>query len=432
MPVFPPAGKCTTGKILSLSSVLFLLIFFVFAPASPNAQDRQSLTDSICCTCHADVCEADLGRAYVHLPFQQQQCTVCHVADAETFEAEAGEPAPLQTVVQKKNIRWFEYTVTPAAEAWFFIPDDLAGRGRLIVSASNAMGRSSEKLLKLPPIETLPAKKTDSRAPVIEAVKVIGVYRSVLTSAHIGWTTDKIADSEVRYGIGNLQHSVNQDKLTTDHTIVLQNLQADREYQYVVLSRDVFGNSAISAKGTFTTANLSAAPPVHYEKTDKTAIRLSADFFRNGDVYLVKLTASQPVTLLVGSLTPPEAAKHYSGMDTGQAADAVITGAPGHAPLRNADDIATVVCRKCHAEMFTSGNHAVNTGPAAGMIIPADYTTTSDGHLSCLTCHDPHSADFEHMTVKSRRRELCVGCHKGYDKVPGKRSDPLLMAKQNF
>lgn len=78
--------------------------------------------------------------------------------------------------------------------------------------------------------------------------------------------------------------------------------------------------------------------------------------------------------------------------------------------------------------MFKVGNHAINRGPSAGMIIPADYSVNSTGHITCITCHDPHGSDFRYITVKPRARELCVGCHKGYDLTPDKRPNIMLMA----
>jgi predicted CXXCH cytochrome family protein len=58
-------------------------------------------------------------------------------------------------------------------------------------------------------------------------------------------------------------------------------------------------------------------------------------------------------------------------------------------------------CAECHDAAKT---HAHVTGP------PAKDPRTGEA-LSCVSCHEPHSSNFEHMMSFDEKRDLCVQCH---------------------
>ncbi len=93
---------------------------------------------------------------------------------------------------------------------------------------------------------------TYSEPPAISDVKV-----SYLTgdTAGISWTTDKLTDSEVYYGLASGQESSStaSSSLTIAHQIFIQNLTPETTYYYVVRSVDPLGNAASSTELTFTT-----------------------------------------------------------------------------------------------------------------------------------------------------------------------------------
>ncbi|PIV85670.1 MAG: hypothetical protein COW52_01005, partial [Nitrospirae bacterium CG17_big_fil_post_rev_8_21_14_2_50_50_9] len=60
------------------------------------------------------------------------------------------------------------------------------------------------------------------------------------------------------------------------------------------------------------------------------------------------------------------------------------------------------LCQNCHSVL---GKHV---HPMAG-----NYKDPVTGRmLTCASCHDPHSSDFEKLTRGERTRELCARCHK--------------------
>jgi predicted CXXCH cytochrome family protein len=380
-----------------LPTLLFLLNTIVFNLIPQTALAEQPSAGTRCCRCHNDICEVNLKKMYVHLPFLQNRCSVCHVDDG----AAAGE----ETKTSSKEIAWLGEHFSPAVNHWFIIPADLIGSDKLIVVARDVMGQSHEERIPLPAIETMQLKVNDGKPPGISSAVGVGVYRGIMISARIDWLTDEESDSEIQYGIDTLKYSVKADQLTTDHEIVLQNLKAGQKYQYIIICRDIFGNRAESDGMFFSTDNLSPYPPLEYGQ-QKTDIVLDARFLRNGDSYLVKFTANQPVILSVGSERVTD--------DEEIIPAAVIADNPDHLPMRSREELSISVCNRCHAGIKDTGSHPVNVGAGLEVTIPADYSTGPDGRITCMTCHTSHASRFQFRTIKSASQELCVGCHEGY------------------
>ena len=394
---------------------LFVMLFSVlFEAVSQNLQAEESPDNSNCCECHNDIFEDNISKTSIHPPFLQQQCSICHIHDGTALEDEI-------YATSIKNIDWLDANFSPAIKHWFNIPFELVSSDRLIMVASDNLGKSHEEVLPLPAVEMI-HQMVDESIPYIITPEVLGVYRGILISASIGWTTEEESDSEIRYGIDTLRYAVGVDEFTTAHKIVLQNLKSNQNYQYIVISRDIFGNRTESEVGYFSTENLSPAPPMESEQHQEADILLGTQFFRNGDSYIVIITANKPVTLKVGTEIINEKDAEYFG--------AVTINNPNHLPMRSRNELFISVCRNCHANIFNHVSHPVNVGPSPEMTFPDDYRTNSVGDITCTTCHASHASNFKYRTVKSASLELCVGCHEGYDLSPEERSRTILMVSK--
>ena len=76
--------------------------------------------------------------------------------------------------------------------------------------------------------------------PVISTIIVSAISHS---SATITWTTDKVADSQVAYGLTATYGTLSplQAALVTTHSIVLNGLAASTTYHFQVRSRNAQG-----------------------------------------------------------------------------------------------------------------------------------------------------------------------------------------------
>jgi predicted CXXCH cytochrome family protein len=399
--------------LLEYSLGLFVVLFSIlFEGFSQNLQAEVSSDSPSCCQCHNDIFEADISKTNVHQPFLQQKCSVCHIEDV-TSEEEVN-------LTSSKNINWLDANITPAVEHWFNIPVDLISGGELIAVASDELCKSHEEVLPLPAFEML-QQKVDESSPYIITPEVLGVYRGILISACIGWSTDEESDSEVRYGIDNLRCSVKADNFTTEHEIVLQNLKSNQNYQYIVISRDIFGNRNESEIANFSTVNLSSEPQQESEQHHEADIQLDAQFFRNGNSCLLLITANYPVALKIGTEIINE-----GGEET---LETSIPNDQNHLSMRNGNDLMVSVCIKCHPGRIHMVEHKINKFPPTETQISADYSTNSDGRITCVTCHANHASNYKFRTIKSTSQELCVGCHKGYDLSTEEQSSKRVTAR---
>ncbi len=100
-------------------------------------------------------------------------------------------------------------------------------------------------------------------APVVQPPVISSVATSNVTynSATITWVTDKLSDSLVNYGIGNVNTSapLNSNQVT-NHSVTLTGLTPSSTYSYQVVSKDTNGLTTQSSLYTLTTP----AAPVQF------------------------------------------------------------------------------------------------------------------------------------------------------------------------
>ena len=148
-------GKPGNGIIILNSSVLFYAIIFTsflmaaslfLAAGAQNASAADNAVDQACVKCHMDMVQENMSKAYVHAPFMQHQCSVCHVNDGITVEENKKDAPAENKKVPAKNIRWIDYNVSPAVESWFFIPAEKVSHADLVVSAFSDSQQNFQKI----------------------------------------------------------------------------------------------------------------------------------------------------------------------------------------------------------------------------------------------------------------------------------------------
>ena len=380
-----------------LLSFIVILFSVLFEAVFQNLQAEESPAGPSCSECHTETVNAAISKINVHLPFLQQRCTLCHIEEIKADKE-------VTAITSFENINWLDSDFSPALKHWFKIPTDDISSDKLLVIACAGMGKFHEEVFYLPAIETLQEKLVES-TPYLLVPEVIGVYRGVLVSALIGWSTREESDSEVRYGIDSLNFSEKSDEFTTDHQILLQNLKSNQKYQFKSISRDILGNSTESEIAFFATDNFSPAVAKKYEPQPEIDIRLEAQFFKNENSYLVSITANYPVKLKIGSETVKDEGRILAELSIPNDLD--------HLSMRSSNDLYVAVCKKCHPGRLHILEHQVDKNRSTGITIPAEYPIGRDGRITCVTCHANHASNYQYRTIKEASRELCVGCHSG-------------------
>ncbi|MEW6218287.1 MAG: cytochrome c3 family protein [Thermodesulfobacteriota bacterium] len=370
-------------------------------PAAHSAPAADPNDPEACYECHKQECDESLAKPFIHLPFLRRECHVCHLAPTRTATKGARGRA---TTDMPRNLRWLGESGLAQPEHVFVIPpadvDDV-----LYVKASNGHGGLVSEQLDLPPLEDLPPLVNDHTPPRIADLKVKEVRRGVFYSATIAWRTDEVADSRVLYGVGAMDNeSPTDNDLSLKHEVLLSGLKAKTTYSFRVASQDMFGNRSESQAMELSTAT-SVSPVEVAAEAGSEVIELEHTILRNGDRYLVRFAANQPVRLAVGAPPPVRTAAAPEPRARASKPD-------DHPPLRSELETNITICYTCHKEAKDVLSHPVNVYPREGMTIPEEYNTLEDGRITCNSCHADHGASIEFRLRKPSKKELCIGCHK--------------------
>jgi len=98
-----------------------------------------------------------------------------------------------------------------------------------------------------------------SGAPVVSNLTIEPNPNSTI-SAYVSWTTDEPGNSEVQFGIGEVEFRIVSDALVTDHRVLVIGMYADSDYVVKALSTNTAGVG--SAEGSFTTGSLPSEVPL--------------------------------------------------------------------------------------------------------------------------------------------------------------------------
>jgi len=391
------------GMFIRVNGLLWAMVVFTaaFFPARPvRAAHLQE-----CYQCHGAALEAKKNKMYIHSPFGQQECTVCHL---ESELAPVKKKNSSRAVDERQKIFWFGESSLPDTTHWFLVPAKKMG-AVFLAEARGGRGALFRKEIAVPPLAGIPEAEDSGKPPSISGVRVLEVQRGLFLSATIAWETDVITDARVRYGQSDLnQTSVRNSRLGRKHQVVLTDLKPGKTYRYSVLSSDLFRRQSASEPLTFSTAKPFAAPQARVADIRPSGgeVPLGSRFRKAGENYLLELTTDQPVSLFIG-------AREGAAQGSRTAEKISIAGNldESHAGLNTKFATTMQVCDKCHRH-HSATSHPINVYPKRGMVIPPEYPTLPDGRVTCMSCHETHGSDRSFRLIKAGQRELCVGCHR--------------------
>ena len=374
-------------------TALALTIFLVvFLPHSVQANDFQGCSD-----CHKEALDIDSKQTYLHSSFIQKQCEACHVPKLSASAQKSLKKRGLLTGLNfQHRIYWLADTTMKDTSHGFLLSNDKLGE-ILIVELCGTDGKYSLHEIAIPSLTDLSEIEDSGKPPTISKVQVLKVHQGVFTSVTIGWQTNTLADSLIRYGINNLSKKSNFNKrLGRQHQVVLSNLKPKETYRFTAVSQDLFGRREVSEPLTFSTST-----PLTMTQSDNSGnlpagngdAGISSLFQRYGTDYLLDLTLEQPSSVNIGSKGD---AFGRNKSHTGLSRDAMLY-------------IQT--CFNCHNGSDVC-DHPVKVKPTKkGLFIPPEYPTLPNGQITCISCHAPHSSHNQFLTRKHYKQELCVSCH---------------------
>ena len=416
-------------KIAHTLIILSAVILFLTTSSTITSGKRRTIVK--CTICHAEVLSDFRSKKVIHEPLLNEKCATCHIVGAKVERTPKDRKEEFEALTPKKStsrkktqkISWFQRGSEHETTHWLKFSSDQVG-DNIIIQAKDAEGCTKERWFHLPVLEDANEQVDDEKAPAITDVEVIEIKRGVLISARIRWKTDETADSLVKYGISSSDISSDSIPMFSKmHEVELTALKPKKTYVYTVISKDIYGNLAISEELTFATDTFFSPPPPEPVKTAEEEEKeehkahemiIEPEISSFNESYVLKINLDTPAAIAVGypkgaaKTKRVEVARHT---DKGKNQKRTKLSKAGHPLLTSETEINNTICLTCHSEINTTLSHPLQVRPRKGMIVPKEYPL-ADGMIVCMTCHRRHASDNPHRLIKSGKRELCIGCHK--------------------
>ena len=376
--------------------IIFLQVITLFFGFSPVA--TQAAHSINCLECHKKYVYNELKNSFVHQPFLQKNCIICHSPDW-VDNAAASDGKALFPIKTKK----LGSGHNPARIHLFSIPKDLEPN-ILFVEANYGTNKTFRTKLRVPPFDSIKTLSSDATPPVISNIHVTEIQRNDMVTARIRWETDKLASSSFYYGIGEPdKHTSSSSCYMSKHFIDLTTLEPDETYNFVVKVEDIYGNSRKSTPYSFSTDKSFKVKETKQTTHSQVPMALNSEIFRSEDNYLIRLNATQPVSIEISTYDMP----NFPLLKE------ITNRAPAnHPPLKNIYETNVLTCETCHLAPNDRFSHLVNFRAKLGSNIPSQYPRLPDGQISCITCHLQHGSNTQFHLRESSDRTLCIGCHK--------------------
>ncbi len=384
-------GKHILSSVLLAIAVVFFIWFLLLAAPGDLSWSRNEGSGG-CKYCHSgskalelkldDVYARMAALQYRHSVVEEDKCEQCHILKGF-----------------KTGRVWEVASMYGQREQIFFLKDLSWDRKyQLDLKVKDSAGNEvSANPLQLIPSQVGASMDNDQNPPLIRNVAVAEIRQAVFLEAAIAWDTDKPSSSIVEYGLTPRygETAVYEKIFAKGHKITIAGLKAGKQYHYRVISRDIFGNAAVSNDFMLDTSMKISGKGEGAKIIDKTLPEIKeANAFKikgTKDIFL-KFLSDKPVKAYLTVSEPAEIDKHGFGL----------------VPAR----ISRIdACVKCH-QQGASHPVGIRSKGLKTKISPA-LPTIEGGMITCVTCHDPHGGNKRYFIRMDFGRDLCISCHTG-------------------
>lgn len=328
------------------------------------ASSSETASGDACLKCHQNIWDKAMAMSYIHKPFLEKKCVLCHIQDDQLVNE-------FREFMQDSNVQWLASRRVSMKAHWYVVPIAEINDHLLIDYQVSGVGTNREVIV-LPPLDELTELVDDKTPPLIDQVKVTDVSRGLFLTATIKWDTDELANSELIYGMKKPTIMAGDShSYTKHHRVQLTDLKFKKEYRCVIVSEDIFGNRSETKPFSFDTDH--AKPKLHMNpggNTDAVEEHTTKyKLYRLADSIAIRFVANTSVITALG--TPKKSEK--------KGKDLAAKGLkPENHNLKDALTTNNTVCEPCHGRYVKDRNHPVNVPAKPGMEIPADYFVLSN------------------------------------------------------
>lgn len=393
----------STPKKIHWRFILATLAGLVLYPGHSGATEvclPPPTTDAECLKCHQALVDRDLAKTYVHQPFREGKCMLCHLGGELTTPETTSFKAEAQMI-------WLAESPFTSSEHWFPLPKNQL-HGDILLDIMLPDRTVYRGVITSSDLTALPELPLDQTPPKLTEVKIDGIEKGLFWSATISWLTDELADTRIAYGTDRLDTNGFIAEMKRSHQITIAPLRAATEYQFQVSSADYLGNLAQATTATFSTS--SSLPPALQPLTPRSLVAPSWDRRLYQDslsgLIILKVTTTTPSKVAVGMMPAPATPANLTDLTAGTGKQ------PCQHQLKTALQTTINICLPCHEAYVKGGTrHPLQVRAKPGMVFPAELFVLADGGINCMTCHAAHGSNYQYRLVKSGKAELCRGCH---------------------
>lgn len=380
-----------------------------------------------CVQCHQEVYDEISRYPFPHSGFVQNNCEGCHIKGKVVTSTSRNKGfwggriwgrKLIKTVSKdnfsKKPIEKFQGKVVKSpgfSLENIVVLNNLVGDSayKIRISLTDRFGMKSQSdILSFVP-NTITEFLVDDLTPsVIRGLETSRIESSVFSTAEIVWSTEKLTDSMIEYGLTkDYEASSHSGLYSRKHKIVLNGLNNNAIYYYRVISTDFFGNKSISADYSFDTSK-SLNQPL---KTSIKNIGIKP-IFKMIKILRLKTAKNDKKGIRVGVLysssNEVKSSVEYMKEKSADLSDIEVIN-HGKWGLKGWRETSLASCKNCHIQGPAS--HPVGVSSSASVRINENLPTGEGGVITCVTCHTPHGGKLKFLARVDFKRDMCIMCH---------------------
>ena len=374
--------KSNMVRCLIVLSLAIAGVFFAFSVWSKTQK-----AENECLTCHLDLHRKEGSSSYKHAPFENGECNTCHLKQKDAVRGKRIRKRQRMEPIILTNSGYL-------TEHDIFLKRLITGSSYNInlVFKDVPGNKVKTRLRGVIPARVRNRARNDKKPPVISGIRVVPIEKAPFLSTTIMWETDEPSTSCIEYGLSDQydKHCSEDIAMVKHHRVNIYKLKDGKDYHFQVISRDMFGNQAVSEDCLFNTAKITG--PDVTEKGEPPKLLAN-----NVEIFMLRKKAKSSELCLyietrrIATVTVVECKKVKDRCTDGK-------------------ELTINTCRRCHPTDALGLTHTVGIAAKPTTMVPDYLPTLKGGIITCVTCHFAHGGGRQYFARSDTIS--CKTCHR--------------------
>ena len=374
--------KSNMVRCLIVLSLAIAGVFFAFS-AWPKTQK----TENECLTCHLDFHLKKDSSSYKHAPFENGECGTCHLKqEGAVREERATKRQRMEPIILTNPGYLTEHTI--------LLKGLISGASYDInLVFKYVPGNKVETRVRgVIPARVRNKARNDKKPPVISGIRVVPIEKAPFLSTTIMWKTDEPSTSCIEYGLSDQygEHCSEDIAMVKHHRVNIYKLKHGKDYHFQVISRDMFGNQAVSEDCLFNTAKITGSDVTEKGEPPKLVVN-------NVEIFMLRKKAKSSELCLY---LETRRIATVTGVECKKVKDRCTDG----------KELTINTCRRCHPTDALGLTHTVGIAAKPTTMVPDYLPTLRGGIITCVTCHFAHGGGRQYFARSDTIS--CKTCHR--------------------